>query len=123
MDQRFREHERLKSRKLIGRIFKEGRLIKAYPVMLFYLQDESLALQRPQVGFSVPAKKLKKAVDRNLMKRRMREVYRLQRDELGVQALENTALMLVYVKPGLTDYEQVQKSLQKGLRTLAERKL
>lgn len=123
MDQRFRAFEHLKSRKTIGKIFKEGSLIKAYPLMLFYLKDDSLSLDRPQVGFSVPAKKLKRAVDRNLMKRRMREAYRLYRDEVGVDSLPNVAVMLVYVKPDLASYQQVEKSLKKALRTLAERKL
>ena len=118
MDQRFRKFERLKSRKLIQKLFREGKSLKAYPIIAVYYggaEHESV-----QVGFSVSKRRFRKAVDRNLLKRRMREAYRLNRGELGVQNLKGVALMLIYVGKDPADFGQIEKSVRKALSKLME---
>ena len=70
--------ERLKSQKLIGRLFEEGISIKIFPFRLIYIVTEKPLLQS---SFSVPKRNFKKAVDRNRIKRLIKEAYRLERSE------------------------------------------
>ena len=78
----FGKQEKLKSRKLIERLFEEGKSVKKYPIRLVYLQTDHTSDLPAQVGFSVPKRHFKRAVDRNRIKRLLREAYRIQKKEL-----------------------------------------
>ena len=74
------KNERLTSKKLIDKIFKrEGELISKFPVSFIFLEHPVMEPVRAQVLFSVPAKKVKQAHDRNRIKRQMKEIYRLNK--------------------------------------------
>jgi ribonuclease P protein component len=72
----FKKEEKLKKKKLIGQLFAEGRSLSAYPVKLIYLQTDHDSPFKIQAGVSVSKRNFKKAVDRNRIKRLLREVYR-----------------------------------------------
>ena len=75
--------ERLKSKKLIGKLFEEGKSIKKYPFRLMYLiQDKNSFKIKTQASFSVPKRNFKKAVDRNRIKRLIKEAYRLEQRKI-----------------------------------------
>ncbi|MGV3686995.1 MAG: ribonuclease P protein component [Daejeonella sp.] len=77
----FTKEERLCSKKLIDKLFHNGSSFLLYPFRIIWL-SEALPEDRPvQVLISVPKKKFKRAVDRNLLKRRIREIYRLQKSQ------------------------------------------
>ena len=76
------KQERLKSRKLIEKLFEEGKSIKKFPVRFVYLQIEHTSSFPVQASFSVPKRNFKKAVDRNRIKRLLREAYRLEKDTI-----------------------------------------
>ncbi|MFT6845383.1 MAG: ribonuclease P protein component [Flavobacteriales bacterium] len=76
MDQGLHKSEKLKSRKLIEQLFSRGKTLKKYPILLVYLEAETTQIKPFQVAVSVSKRKFKKAVDRNRIKRQMRESYR-----------------------------------------------
>ncbi len=113
MDQRFGKSEHLKSRKIISEVFKSGKTIKGFPLLALYIDQQQV--QGVQVAFSVPKKKFKRAVDRNLHKRWMREAYRKNRHSSQINELGGVALVLIYVSAERGDYQTIEKSMQKIL--------
>jgi ribonuclease P protein component len=77
----FSKEERLCSKKLIDRLFHSGSSFLLYPFRISWVSEPLPAGTPVQVLISVPKKKFKRAVDRNLLKRRIREVYRLQKSQ------------------------------------------
>ena len=75
----YNKFEKLKSRKQIELLFAQGKSISSFPVKVFYLPVEHTSVHPVQVGVGVSARNFKKAVDRNTIKRRMREAYRLHK--------------------------------------------
>ena len=97
----FRSHERLKSRKLIAQLFDKGQsMSQLYPLQLFYLLHADTSLPSHQVLFSVPKKKVKKASQRNNIRRRMKEAYRLHKHELPALQPHSPRFLLGYVYVG-----------------------
>jgi len=75
----FRKEERLCSRKHLDLLFKNGSSFLLYPFRVSYLFIDQPADVPAQVVINVPKKRYKRAVDRNLLKRRIREAYRLNK--------------------------------------------
>ena len=76
MSNQFPSTERLKSRKLISALFADRQSIGEYPFRFFWKKVDDLEVPI-QVAFTVPKRKFKRAVHRNRIRRRMKEVYRL----------------------------------------------
>ncbi len=75
----FHKQERLCSKKQIDLLFSKGKSQLSYPIKTMFLETP-VSLQYPaQAMFVVPKRQFKKAHDRNKIKRRMREVYRLNK--------------------------------------------
>ena len=75
----FSKSERLVNVKLIENLFKTNESVKAFPILFIYSFFESNFSSQNQIMFSVSKKKFKRAVDRNHIKRLMRESYRLKK--------------------------------------------
>ena len=111
----------LKSKILIDQLFKQGKSISKFPVRLVYLPTDFDKDENFQVAFSVPKKKFKRAVDRNRIKRLMREAFRLQ--QYNLPANEKLVMMWIYTGKDLPDYQQVYSSIQTIIETLTKNNL
>ncbi len=77
----FSKEERLCSRKSLDLLFKNGSSFLLYPYRISYLFVPEIAPYPVQVVINVSKKRYKRAVDRNLIKRRTREAYRSKKQE------------------------------------------
>lgn len=121
MKQTLGKAEKLKSRKLIAELFSAGKSVKAYPLVAVYL-PLAAADKNTLMGVSVAKKRIKKAVDRNLVKRRLREAFRLHKAGLHQEEGPELAIMIIYLKGEIAPYSEVEKSMKKLLIKLQEAK-
>lgn len=76
------------------------------------------------MGVSVPKRLFKKAVDRNLLKRRIREAYRLNKKDLHELVLHKDLkliLLIQYKHREIADYHSIEEALLLGLKKLAKK--
>ena len=119
---RLSKTERLHSKKLIDKLFKDGETILAHPVKCLYrISDETLS-SPIQVMISVPKRNFGKAVDRNLIKRRIREAYRLNKNSLiHIGKNKSLLLALLYIHKEVGDYNSIEYSVQKIIKDLVRK--
>ena len=120
--------ERLKSYKRIRLLFAEGQKFKVLPLLVYY-QVRELAIHSNetipiQMGVSVGARYFKKAVDRNLIKRRIREAYRKNNADLKQELMDiaiGLDVFFVYTSTELLSYSQLESSMLKAIQILLEK--
>lgn len=111
MDQSFKKIEKLKSQKLIEKLFSEGKSIAVYPLRLVYLKTSFEDPVKFKVGVSVSKRNFKKAVDRNRIKRLMREAYRLNKSKYFNNITDQYAFMILYIGKSETDFNTISKKM------------
>lgn len=126
MEQKFTfpKIEKLKSRKDIDGLFSGGKSIHETPIRGVYTKKSEPSKVVLSVGVSVPKKFVKLAVDRNLIKRRMREAYRLHNRELKQTLLSSNTqlnLMFVYGSKQLLSYIEIEDKIKVILNRLNAR--
>lgn len=107
----FNKSEKLKSKILIDKLFKEGKSVSAFPLRLVYIgmdQNDSLL---SRTGVSVSKRNFKRAVDRNRIKRLMREAYRLHRTEYLSNILTPHAFMILYIGKQMPTLQELEKKM------------
>ncbi len=125
------KQERLKSRKAIEHLFKQGKSFTVFPFRVLYIWEQVTIAEdttpdnsgntRLQAGFTVSSRNFKKAVDRNRIKRLMREAYRLQKNELQQSPVLdhlNLTLFFIYVGKELPEYKQVLEKTEIVLKRM-----
>mgnify|MGYP001042536500 CR=1 FL=1 len=105
--------DKLKSRKLIEQLFSEGDRVKSYPFHMVFLPVDSERITSLQVGFSVPKRNIKLAVNRNRIKRLMREVYRKNKNFFSEGMNEKYIFMLVFTARKEMEYAELELAMQK----------
>jgi ribonuclease P protein component len=101
-------NERLKSRKQIDKLFNSGNYFNMPPLRVIYSIDISGDNETLQLGVGVSGKHFKKAVDRNRVKRILREAWRLQKLDLVVRAKEkgrSLKVFIIYTGRDLPEYK------------------
>jgi ribonuclease P protein component len=115
-----RKEERLKSRKQTELLFSEGKKFTMTPFRIHYTLDNA-EKSSMQFGAGVSKKNFKKAVDRNRIKRLMREAYRLQKKIVKEQLDEKKyqlTLFIIYTGKELPVYHDVYEKTGKVLDKL-----
>jgi ribonuclease P protein component len=109
----FKKEERLCSKKLIEELFHNGSSFLLYPFRIVWMVHPLPAEVPVQVLINVPKRRFKKAVHRNLIKRRIREVYRLNKGAGLYPYLTGHPSQLLlgiqYVGKEIHDYEFIHK--------------
>ena len=118
----FPKSERLKSRKQIDVLFEQGKSFAVFPVRATYQFDLNEEKAGLQAGVSVSKRFFKKAVDRNRIKRLLREAYRLQKEDLQretkTKGIQGTVFFL-YTDKSVASFEVVKKAMAKCLKKLS----
>ena len=110
---------------------QNGHGIKAYPIRLVFLKSTEVPEDINQLAISVPKRKFKKAVDRNRIKRLVRESYRLQKQTLADHNIKGYAILAIWLNNEMPNYKDVDskftlalqkmiKSIQKELKSSQE---
>jgi ribonuclease P protein component len=118
----FSKKEKLKSRKAISSLFDLGMNSFSYPLKVFYIVKQveyDAKKQLPKIGVSVSKRKFKNAVDRNLLKRRIKEAYRLNKYILTDAQLNlNFEILFVYISDQEEEYLSIEKGMKKILKSI-----
>ena len=149
MKQTFKKDEKLRSRSIIDRLFKRGskevQTFYQFPFRVLYFEklpdsgfqilDDLLVADSsdtskevpsplPQVLFSVSKRNFKRAVDRNLIRRRCREAYRLHKSILTAnpEVPYPTSIAFLYLAKEISTYDVIEKAMIKVLNKMAESK-
>ena len=116
MTQTLPKRERLSGKTAIGTLMKKGRWGAAGCLRYCVLAPGGDGITRIMV--SVSKRNFKRAVKRNLLKRRLRESYRTQKELLGEAGPVD--LLLVYNSKEIADYALIREDVATVLRAIAE---
>ena len=112
----FRKEERLSKDKSIQELFDKGSSFYLFPFKVFFMPNPDKDVSFHQVVISVSKRNFKRAVDRNLIKRRIREAYRLNKAKLP---LHNKLLIAyIYSVKDILPSVQIQERLVKTFKRL-----
>ena len=122
MRQTFKKEERLTNKKLFEHLFNAGKSFVISPFRFVWIESKLNSSFPVQLGISVPKKKFSKAVDRNKLKRRIRESYRKNKHPL-YEALnkknQSLALLIIYIHKEELAYADIEKKMVLSLQKVA----
>lgn len=120
---KYSKSEKLKSKKAIDHLFKKGKSINAFPIRAIYIKKPIAENTLINAGVVVSKKNIKLAVNRNIIKRRMREAYRLNNQELkaSLKSLNiEIDIMFIYSSKEILPYETIERKIKVLLTRLSE---
>ena len=129
MPQTFAKSERLCSKKILGELFKKGsasvQTFYLFPFRVLYLPatDPTDGPILPAIVITVPKRTFKRAVDRNLIRRRVREAYRLNKHRLRqAQPAPNQPhpayIAFLYTAKQIISFEEIEKGMKLALKKM-----
>ena len=119
----FNKRQKLKSRKQIEHLFSKGKSFHVSPIKALYDFNTLNAGLNLQAGVAVSSRNFKKAVDRNRIKRLLREAYRLQKNELqNLLKGKNLPMSIFFIYTGkvLPEMPEIMDKMQILLVRLTE---
>jgi len=136
-----RKSERLCSKKILGELFKKGsastQTFYLFPFRVLYMNAPTppdtppgetpvAAPLLPAIVITVPKRVFKRAVDRNLIRRRVREAYRLNKSRLFTQPARQAPgpsspayIAFLYTAKQIISFEEIEKGMKLALKQLA----
>lgn len=112
MSETYSKIEKLKSKKLIDKMFTEGQSVSAFPLRLVYLpttfEDDVIA----KTGVSASKRNFKTAVARNKIKRLLREAYRLNKATYFNNLETQHAFMILYIGKDIPTFTHVETRMK-----------
>ncbi len=122
---RFKKEERLSGRKQMEKLFREGRSFYLSPFRILVLEEKKEGRERPVVrmAVSVPRRLFKRAVKRNLLKRRIREAYRLNKAVLTDYLAEKGIfldMIFIYIAREVLPYRDIEDKIVLSLQKIRD---
>ena len=117
----FTKSEKLKDKKKIDLLFKTEKGFIVSPLRVIWLETTCAHLYPVQLGISVPKKKIAKSVDRNTIKRKIRESYRKNKQSLyEILRKKNRCIvvMIIYMYRQELPYKEIEKKMIVSLQKL-----
>ena len=117
---KFPAAQRLKSKKVIEELFKKGSSVYLYPFRLIYSKNQAASPRYPQVLISVPKRNFKKAVDRNRLRRQIKESWRLNKSLIYSEEWKIVPeyCIFIYTSKEKMPFKTIEKKLILILRCL-----
>lgn len=116
--------EKLKSRKQIDALFAGGKSFAVFPVRVTYTFEPASGEPLAQIGVTVGKKYFKRAVDRNRVKRLLREAYRLQKTGLAEalqQAGVKASVFFMFTDKTIASFEVINNAMNHCLSRLQKK--
>jgi ribonuclease P protein component len=125
-DASFSKGERLCGIKAVSELFSGGRTLNQPPLRIIYrILPADANLQPVRVLISVPRRHFKKAVDRNLIRRRIREAWRMNKTALK-ESLSGSAsrleVAIIWNDPAILSYDETSESVKEAIGRLTRLK-
>ena len=120
----FKKEERLCSQIIIEKLFSEGESFLSYPLKVVLLKTPIDCPFPAQSSFSVSKRNFKRAVHRNLIKRRMREAFRLNKNDFYEKLKAEQAqlaIMFVFIGKEILDYPEIEKGMKGAMRKILKK--
>jgi ribonuclease P protein component len=122
IDFTFSKDERLCNKKLFDILFAKGTSFLSHPLKIIFAETGHASNYPVQVAFAVSRKLFSKAVIRNLIKRRMREAYRLNKHNFySLIGDKKLVLIIIYVEKEIMEYRRIENSMKRALNLLAKK--
>lgn len=123
---KFPKQERLKSTKAIELLFSEGQSFASFPLRIVYTLEQDT--EKPfavRFAATIPKKKFSKAVQRNRLRRQIKESFRLEKHQLyqslGEQLNGCINIMFIYTAPEKLPYQKIERATKYLVKKLAKK--
>jgi len=120
----FRKIERLSGKKSFNELFQNGKSFRISDLQVFWIIVSEKDDSPVKVSISVSKKRFKKAVDRNLIKRRIKEAYRINKDILYTYIKNNPSqvnFIIIYSNNKILDFLEIEKQVIATLKKLVNK--
>lgn len=122
-DYKLTQPERLCGKTKIDALFTSGNSFVVYPYRVVYILYRNIERTPVSMFVSVPKKKFKRAVKRNLIRRRIKEAYRLNKQTLtnSLQTHKDALDMaILFLDKEIPEYHTLEKKMKELLYKLKE---